>query len=241
MNNIKNFDEFVNETLTDVETYGVALSIGAFLGVFLGKLVRNINNTKYKKIMYNEVLPNLKNDKVKIGENKNFIYIEIPGWEIEIDKIEKKIMFLNIKRQLDQPLYQSFDDDGNFKRLSLKAGMKFPLDLSDNDFDELIEYLNKRKTNEEADYRNVTGNGSSGNPSDQNAGPSFNKGPYSATFRQPSVVGVESDDIEDPYFAGRRDQKKSKIKKNPKTEKYRKDKAKYFDKIDKKTQDKVLD
>ena len=53
---------------------------------------------------------------------------------------------------------------------------------------------------EEADYRNVTGYGSSGSPDPQNAGPSFNKGPDAAVYNRPEVIGVERDTIEDPYF-----------------------------------------
>jgi hypothetical protein len=90
--------------------------------------------------------------------------------------------------------------------------------------------------NEESDYRNVTGNGSMGGSGEQNAGPSFNKGPYSATFRLPSIVGVASDDISDPYFADRRAQKRKRPRKNRRIEKMRKDKAKLFDELDKKTQ-----
>ena len=95
--------------------------------------------------------------------------------------------------------------------------------------------------NEEADYRNVTGNGSSGSPSDQNAGPSFNKGPMSATYRLPTVVGVETDEFEDPYFGQDRGQKRKRVKKNPTIEKNRKSKAKFFDKMDKKTLNKVIE
>lgn len=97
-------------------------------------------------------------------------------------------------------------------------------------FDEFI--------NEESDYRNVTGTGSG---DQQNSGPSFNKGPYSATYRLPTVIGVETDEFEDPYFGQDREQRRKRIKKNPHIEKNRKDKAKYFDKMDKKTQNKVIE
>lgn len=90
--------------------------------------------------------------------------------------------------------------------------------------------------NEEfTDYRNVTGYGSMGQSGEQNAGPSFNKGPDSATYRRPDVVGVASDDIRDPYFGARRSQKRKRARKNPHIEKNRKDKTKYLNSIDKKS------
>lgn len=85
---------------------------------------------------------------------------------------------------------------------------------------------------EEADYRNVTGAGSMGGTSQQNAGPSFNKGPDAATYRLPDVIGVETDYIEDPYFSKGREQRRKKVKKNKHIEKNRKDKSKYFDRLD---------
>lgn len=92
----------------------------------------------------------------------------------------------------------------------------------------------------ESDYRNVTGAGSGGGSEPQNAGPSFNKGPMSATYRLPTVVGIESDEISDPYFGAERNQRRKKLKKNPQIEKNRKQKAKYFDDMDKKTQNKLI-
>jgi len=92
----------------------------------------------------------------------------------------------------------------------------------------------------EADYRNVTGNGTMGGSGEQNAGPSFNKGPDAATYRLPSVIGVEGDNIDDPYFAGRREQKRKRTKKNQKLEKLRKDKSKYLKELDIETQEKKL-
>jgi hypothetical protein len=89
--------------------------------------------------------------------------------------------------------------------------------------------------NEEGDYRNVTGSGSNG---EQNAGPSFNKGPDAATYSLPSVIGVASDDISDPYFAAQRERKRKRIRKNKRIEKNRRDKSKYLNKIDKDTQKK---
>jgi hypothetical protein len=94
---------------------------------------------------------------------------------------------------------------------------------------------------EESDYRNVTGFGSMGSGDPQNAGPSFNKGPDSAIYQRPSVIGVASDDISDPYFAVRQQQKRKRVKKNQWIEKNRKDKTKYLRNIDKDTQNKVLE
>ncbi len=93
----------------------------------------------------------------------------------------------------------------------------------------------------ESDYRNVTGYGTMGGSGDQNTGPSFNKGPDAATYRLPSVVGVESDDISDPYFSGRRSQKRKKLRKHPAIEKNRKDKTKYLDRLEKDTQNKLIE
>lgn len=89
--------------------------------------------------------------------------------------------------------------------------------------------------NEESDYRNVTGFGSMGGSGEQNAGPSFNKGIDSATYRRPDVIGVASDDINDPYFSQRRNQKRKRARKNPHIEKNREQKAKLFYKLDKKS------
>ena len=86
---------------------------------------------------------------------------------------------------------------------------------------------------EESDYRNVTGYGSMGNNDPQNAGPSFNKGADSATYRRPDVIGVESIDFDDPYFGQSKNQKLKKIRKNPKIEKNRKNKSKYLDDLEK--------
>lgn len=89
---------------------------------------------------------------------------------------------------------------------------------------------------EHSDYRNVTGYGTMGGSGDQRTGPSFNKGPDSATYRLPSVIGVETDDISDPYFAQRRTQKMKRIKKNKNIERNRKDKTKYLRGLEKDTQ-----
>jgi hypothetical protein len=94
---------------------------------------------------------------------------------------------------------------------------------------------------EEADYRNVTGYGSMGTNDPQNAGPSFNKGPDAHTYYRPDVIGVEKDTISDPYFAAQRTQKMKRIKKNRRIEKNRKNKSKYLDKMDKKTQNKLIE
>lgn len=87
---------------------------------------------------------------------------------------------------------------------------------------------------EEADYRNVTGYGSMGNPDSQNAGPSFNKGADSETYGRPTVIGVERDTIEDPYF-NQGDTKRRRVKKHPHVEKTRKNKSKYLRDVDRKT------
>jgi len=87
---------------------------------------------------------------------------------------------------------------------------------------------------EEADYRNVTGNGSMGNPDPQNSGPSFNKGLDSDTYGRPSVIGVQRDTIEDPYF-NEREQKRKRRKKHPHIEKNREQKSKYLKNLDVKT------
>jgi len=80
-----------------------------------------------------------------------------------------------------------------------------------------------KEINEEADYMNVTGYGTMGNAGDQHV-TSFSKGPMSFLVRQPELVGVVSDEIEDPYF----DNKKIKLrrkKKNRKIEQMRIDKS----------------
>jgi hypothetical protein len=89
--------------------------------------------------------------------------------------------------------------------------------------------------NEEADYRNVTGNGSMGSPSDQRIGPSFNKGPDAETYNRPDVIGVETDYVEDPYFAASREQRKKRSRKPKYIEKMRRDKSEYLKRIDKET------
>lgn len=100
--------------------------------------------------------------------------------------------------------------------------------------------MDKLKTFEEyTDYRNVTGYGSMGQSGDQNTGPSFNKGPDSATFNRPNVIGVETISMEDPYFTGKQNKRK-KIRKNKYVEKLRKDKTKYLQNIDKDSQKKLV-
>ncbi len=94
---------------------------------------------------------------------------------------------------------------------------------------------------EEADYRNVTGNGSMGSPDPQNSGPSFNKGPDSATYGRPDVIGVERDTIEDPYFGQSKEQKKKRARKHPYIEKKRKEESKYLMSVDEETLDKRVD
>jgi ribosomal protein S25 len=94
---------------------------------------------------------------------------------------------------------------------------------------------------EEADYRNVTGNGTMGNPDPQNSGPSFNKGPDAAIYGRPDVIGVERDTIEDPYFGQSQEQKKKRARKHPYIEKKRKEKSKYLVDIDKETLSKRVD
>ena len=98
------------------------------------------------------------------------------------------------------------------------------------------------KTFEEyTDYRNVTGFGSMGQPGDQNAGPSFNKGPNSATYNRPDVIGVEQINMEDPYFGEKRE-KSRKAKKNRYITKLRRRKAKDLKKIEDKAQkEKMVD
>jgi len=93
---------------------------------------------------------------------------------------------------------------------------------------------------ESSDYRNVTGNGSSGGNSSQNAGPSFNKGPMSAIYRLPTIVGVETEEINDPYFNKGREPKRKKIRKNKNIEKNRKQKSKYLDTIDTEKREKLM-
>jgi hypothetical protein len=94
-------------------------------------------------------------------------------------------------------------------------------------------------TNEEADYRNVTGYGSSGTPAEQNAGPSFNKGPDAETYNRPDVIGVETDYIEDPYFVVSREQRKKRARKPKYIETLRRDKSNYLNKIDKQSNEKL--
>lgn len=92
---------------------------------------------------------------------------------------------------------------------------------------------------EESDYRNVTGFGSGGSNDPQNAGPSFNKGPMSAIYNQPSVIGTETVEIEDPYFGVSSNMKRKRVKKNKKIERYRKTMSQYLDDQDKRTQNKL--
>lgn len=87
---------------------------------------------------------------------------------------------------------------------------------------------------EDADYRNVTGHGSMGNPDPQNAGPTFSKGMDSETYGRPTVIGVVRDTIEDPYF-NQGDVKRRRVKKHPHVEKTRKKKSKYLRNVDRKS------
>lgn len=104
----------------------------------------------------------------------------------------------------------------------------------------MINILNfKDFIRENSDYRNVTGNGSSGGNDPQNSGPSFNKGPMSAIYNQPTVIGVEKYNIDDPYF-NQKYKKIKKIKKNPNIEKNRKDKSKYLINLDKNIRKKLF-
>lgn len=97
------------------------------------------------------------------------------------------------------------------------------------------------KTFEEyTDYRNVTGYGSMGISGDQNTGPSFNKGPDSATYRRPDVITMQDISMQDPYFGKDRELKKRKIRKNRYIDKLRKNKTKYLDDVDKDTQKKMI-
>lgn len=92
----------------------------------------------------------------------------------------------------------------------------------------------KLKTFEEyTDYRNVTGYGTMGQSGDQNTGPSFNKGPDSATYNRPDVIGTEDISMEDPYFSDNRKKKLKRIRKNKHVEKTRKNKSKYLNDVDK--------
>lgn len=87
--------------------------------------------------------------------------------------------------------------------------------------------------NEVTDYRNVTGYGTMGLASNQNAGPSYNVGPLSATYRQPTILSTTTDTISDQYFNGAKLDKMRKIRKNPRIVKLRKKKSKDFNDLDK--------
>ena len=238
---LKKYKEFINENLQNIlPDYILPIGSVTFLTLFFRNLIQDRRNRKYKNVFINDIFPNLKSGRVTMTEDADFILIDIPEYEIEIDKNKKSIWFLNKKTgSLNLPWRQEEREDGGINIDIARAQMRYPLKLNKDEFNELLKLLRESKTNEEADYRNVTGNGTMGNPSDQNAGPSFNKGPDSATYRRPSVIGVETDDIKDPYFAQRRDQKRQRVKKNQKVEKNRKDKAKYLDGLEKDSQNKV--
>jgi len=96
--------------------------------------------------------------------------------------------------------------------------------------------MNNLRTFEEyTDYRNVTGFGSMGQSSAQQSGPSFNKGPDSATYNRPDVIGTEVVSMEDPYFGEQRSRRKLRGRKNKYIDKLRKDKTKYLRSIDRDT------
>ena len=238
---IKKYKEFINENWQDiVKDFILPVGTVTFLTLFFRNLIQDRRNKKYKNVFLNDIFPNLKLGRITMTEDADFILIDIPEYEIEIDKNKKSIWFLNKKTgTLNLPWKQEEREDGGINIDVARAQMRYPLKLNSTEFDELIKLLRDSKTNEEADYRNVTGNGTMGNPSDQNAGPSFNKGPDSATYHRPSVIGVTTDDIKDPYFAARRNQKRTRIKKNQKVEKNRKNKAKYLDDLEKDSQNKI--
>lgn len=100
-------------------------------------------------------------------------------------------------------------------------------------FDEFIK--------EYTDYRNVTGYGSMGQGDPQNAGPTLNMGPDAAVYQRPAVIGLAGEEIEDPYFGVRRNQKKTRVKKDPRISKLRRKKAKYFKKLNLETQEKLIE
>jgi len=235
MNNIKTYNEFINEGWHEILDYAIPIGTMAFLGLFVRNLIQDFRNRKYKKVFINDILPNLENGKATMTEDDEQIIIDIPKYEIEINKNKKTIWFLNKERgELIVPYNQKESEDG-FEMNAVRAQMKYPLKLNKEEFDILLKELKGQK-NEEADYRNVTGYGSMGGNGDQRTGPSFNRGPDAATYRLPNVVGTATDDITDPYFAARRDQKVKRIKKNPHIEKNRKKKTKYLRSLDKDTQ-----
>lgn len=104
----------------------------------------------------------------------------------------------------------------------------------------MMKYLKTfEQLNEEADYMNVTGYGTMGNAGDQHV-TSFSKGPMSFLVRQPELVGVASDEIEDPYFNHKKIKLIKRKKKNKKIKQMRIDKSAKLKDIDVKTRKKMI-
>ena len=218
MNNIKTFEQF-NESI-------LLIAGGIFIVVFLKKLMKSIKDKKYINIINRILSDNSKNNTIKSAEWN--IKITTENYIIIIDKRTKTANFFKKTVGDTIPMVK---DGGR-----LIAICDYPLRLTDEQYEFLLNNLKKKEfyapiIKEEADYRNVTGYGSMGTPSDQRSGPSFNKGPMSATYRQPTIIGTESGYIEDPYFAGREENIQKK-KKNKNLVKMRKNKYRVLKKQD---------
>jgi hypothetical protein len=165
----------------------------------------------------------------------SFEFFPLPDWDfIPLNEEEKKLV---MDDKIGIKVYVcDWQGEGDFQDLKFSDILKI-FKISKEDF-----IMCQSPLNEYSDYRNVTGYGSMGHSDQQNAGPSFNKGPDSATFRRPDVIGVASDVIEDPYFAGSRRARIKKIKKNKNIENNRKKKTRYFNSLEKDTlRDKIME
>ena len=219
MKNIQSYQQF-NESVI------LTIAGGILLFVFFKKLIKNIKDKKYIAVINRVLADNSKETVVKSGEWH--INISTKNYTIIIDKRTKTANFF--KKTVGDMIPMKAGNKG------LVAICDYPLHLTDEQYEFLVDNLKKKEfyapaVREEADYRNVTGYGSMGTPSDQRAGPSFNKGPMSATYRQPTVIGTESGYIEDPYFAGREENVQKK-KKNKDLVKMRKNKYRVLRKQD---------
>lgn len=84
MRNVKLYDDYVKEAyLEAMLLYGSVF----FLALFFGKLLRKIHNRKYRKVIAEEIIPNLKNGKVGINRGENLIILYTDNWEIKINEL----------------------------------------------------------------------------------------------------------------------------------------------------------
>lgn len=212
--------------------------------------IKLINNYKDEDIQwfesktgsFNKVLvPNI-NEKFKYGDIVLYMGVEysVVGVVQKMDSLNYSLYKRNPKSKDGMPINVVVSE----VYLDLVPDQKIEK-YKEDDIEWFESKINEKKmnnlktfedfTNEESDYRNVTGYGSMGSPGEQNSGPSFNKGPDAATYNRPDVIGVETDYIEDPYFAISKEQRKKRSRKPKYIERLRRDKSKYLNKLDKNT------